>query len=520
MTVKLMTAKIDLWPRATFCNLGRAIMLAIILVATPASAAGKRGYPETPSTTGQALFDLKTGFQRLSAGDARGAIELLNRAIDSDVLPEGPRGSAYFFRAAALREQGKFKEAVADLDEAARLTPDKPQIPVLAFDLSMRMEKLGPAYDYALKVAKQFPPETASLDLQSLYRILATRKKDDALTLRAALFDAGYRGSPRGIAADEMFRELVTGYLDRNDIVNAIRVAEGIVSVDVLVDMMIDKRFEEVWPAIGAKAGEGFVSALKRQREMYQEIVKEQPDDVDAVHHLIDTLRLSGQSPQAIKLGTKVLDDPVALGNDPEAYFWVLTKTAYADTESAKPGQAMQRMAELKAYKLEDYPELVSQHINRGALLLDLGQFAEASAAARLADTKYLSNYGRMWVRAIDMCAAIALKQKPDTIQPFLDILKDNGKVNPSAYAMGLLCANKTADAEQWYIKRLSDSDMRSDALQALQIYAKGDNEGSHYAMLQDRLAQVRNKSSIKKAIDKAGRQLTISLPRGAIGNY
>jgi tetratricopeptide (TPR) repeat protein len=510
----------DVWRWARLCNLCVILVFAALAIPSPASAAGRRGYPETPSTAGQALFDLKTGYQRLSAGDARGAIELLNRAIDSDALPEGPRGSAFFFRAAALREQGKFREAITDLDTAANLTPDKAQIPVLAFDLSMRMEKLGAAYDYALKVAQKFPAESASLDLQSLYRILATRKKDDAHALRTALFNADYRGNPRGVAADEMYRELVTGYLDRNDIVNAIRVAEGIVSVDVLIDMMIDKRFEEVWQAVGAKSGEGFGSALKRQLNLYQELFKEQPDDVDAVHHLIDALRLSGQPARAIPLGKKILDDPVALGNDPDSWFWVMTKTAYAESESNQVDRAVQRVTELKTYKLEDYPELVSHFINRGALLLDQGRFAEASAAARLADTKYLSTYGRMWVRAIDMCAAIGLKQKSDTIQPFLDTLKDNSKVNPSAYSMGLLCANKTADAEQWYIKRLGDTDMRSDALQALQNYAKGPNEGPHYAMLQDRLAQVRTKSSVKKAIEKVGRQLDIALPRSVIGSY
>ncbi len=509
----------DLWRLGPWRNL-LCLLLGALLLSGPVQAAGKRGYPATPSATGQALFDLKTGFQRLSAGDARGAIELLNRAIDSEALPDGPRGSAYFFRAAALREQGKFREAVTDLDEAARLTPDKPQIPVLAFDLSMRMEKLGPAYEYALRVATKFPAESASLDLQSLYRVIASRRKDDAQALRVALFDAGYRGSPRGILADEMYRELVTGYLDRNDIVNAMRVATGIVSVDVVVDMMIDKRFEEVWQAVGAQSGEGFSSAVRKQLTMYQEIVKEQPDDVDAVHHLMDTMRLISQSALAVPIGVKLLDDPVALGNDPDAYFWVLTKTAYAEVESGKLVQAVQRMAELQAYKLEDYPELVSQHINRGALLLDQGQFADASAAARLADTKYLSAYGRLWVRAIDMCAAIGLKQKVETLQPYMDQLRDNSKINPAAFAMGLLCANKLSDAEAWYIKRLNDPELRSDALQALQNYARGTNEGPHYALLQERLATVRNKASVKKAIEKVGRQLTINLPRSAIGMY
>jgi tetratricopeptide (TPR) repeat protein len=512
----------NLWWSQAKRNLAAAtvVLLALFLTLPAAAQRARKGYPETPSTTGQALFDLKSGFQRLSAGDARGAIELLNRAIDSDVLPDGPRGSAYFFRAAALREQGKFREAVDDLDVAARLTPDKPQIPVLAFDLSMRMDKLPAAYEYALRVARSFPAETASLDLQSLYRILQTRKKDDAHALRAALFNAGYRGSPRGIAADEMYRELVVVYLERNDIASAMRAATGIVSVDVLMDMMIDKRFEDVWQAIGAQSGESFSSAVKKQLSLYQEIVKEQPDDVSAVHQLLESMRLASQPAPAVPIGVRLLDDPVALGNDPDSYFWVMTKTAYAESESGRAAQAIQRLAELKAYKIDDYPELVIQHINRGALLLDQGRYAEASAAARVAETKYLSQYGRLWVRAIDMCAAIGLKQKQETIQPFLDMLKEGGKANPSAYAMALLCANKLSDAEAWYIKRLSDPDMRSDALQALQHFAKGTYEGPHYVMLQERLETVRNKSSLKKALEKSGRQLSINLPRNVVGMY
>jgi hypothetical protein len=99
-------------------------------------------------------------------------------------------------------------------------------------------------------------------------------------------------------------------------------------------------------------------------------------------------------------------------------------------------------------------------------------------------------------------------------------MLKEGGKANPSAYAMALLCANKLSDAESWYIKRLNDPDMRSDALQALQHFAKGMNEGAHYAMLQDRLETVRNRSSVKKALEKSGRQLSINLPRNVVGMY
>jgi tetratricopeptide (TPR) repeat protein len=518
----------DLWCWSRARNLWRATLwmflgLALAL-ASPAMAQKRKGFPETPSERGQALFDLRTGFQRLSAGDARGAIELLTRAIDSENLPDGPLGSAYFFRGAALREQGKFREALNDLDQATKLTPDKAQVPVLAFDIAMRMDKLPLAHQNALRIAKTFPNDTASLDLASIFRVVQyldkVRNKDDAQNLRAALFDAGYHGGVHGAQADALYLPLVSGYLDRNDIVNAVRVTGFLTSVDSLLAMSIDKRYEEVWPTIATSSGANLQMALQKQIENYRAIVKESPDEVSAVHRLVEALRMANQSTEASKIATNTLDDPISLANDPDAYFWVLTKSAYADADSGNAAAGAQKMTEIMPYKLDDYPELVSHHINRGAYLLDQGDFVGASKAARTAESKFLSSYGRMWINAIDFCAAVGLKQKPETIQPFMDILKDNIRNNPSAYTMALLCADKKNDAEQFYLKRLSDPELRGDALQALQIYAKGQNEGTHFTMLQERLAQIRSKSSTRKAIDKVGRQLTFTMPRGTLGIY
>ncbi len=521
----------DLWCRAQMRNLWpnlrcwlKLTLLALMVVASPVTAQRKKGFPETPSERGQALFDLRTGFQRLSAGDARGATELLTRAIDSENLPDGPLGSAYFFRSAALREQGKFREALNDLDLAAKLTPDKAQVPVLAFDIAIRMDKMALAQQQALRVARTFPNDTASLDLASIYRVVQYldkgRSRDDAQILRAALFDAGYRGGARGSQVDGLYKSLVSGYLDRNDIVNAVRVTTSLVGVDTLLSMTIDRRFEEVWPTIESVAGKNLQLALQKQIEAYREIVKDTPDEVDAMHRLVESLRMGNRAAEAAQLSSKTLDDPVALGNDPDAYFWLLIKSAYADADAGAAVRGAQKMNEIMPYKLDDYPELVSHHINRGAYLLDQGDFAAASAAARLAESKYLSPYGRMWISAIDTCAAAGLKQKPITIQPFLDILKENTKNNPAAYAMALLCANKMADAEQLYIKRLNDTEMRADALQALQAFAKSPYEGTHFALLQERLAQVRSKSSVRKAIEKQGRQLNFTIPRSTLGVY
>ncbi len=498
-------------------------LLMLMALTTPANARPKKGFSETPSTEGAALFNLRSGYQRLSSGDARGAVELLTRALDSGALPDVARGSGLFFRGAAYREEGKFSESLADLDAAEILTPEKGQIPVLAFDVALRMDQTAKAYDKALRVAKNFPLEVSGLSLSALTRVVASLDKgkrlEDAHNLRAALFNANYHGNPVGTTADYLYKELVVDYLDRNDIINAIRVAGQINTVDVILDMSIDARFQEVWQAVLAGAGGSLRVAAERQKARFEIIVTANPGDNQAVHGLIDALRFTGQPAKAIAIGDIFLKDPIALGRDPDGYFWVLTATSYAEVEAGNRDAGIKRIAELTSYKLDDYPDLITQHINRASMLLDQGRFEEASAAAHKADSRYESTYAKLWVVAIDVCSNPPRKdnKNPD---PLLDSLRTSSKENPQALALALLCANKIPEVEQWYIKRLNDPEMRSDALQALQNFTMTGNEGSHFTTIQERLNILRKKSSIRKAISKVGRQLDVDLPRSAFVGY
>jgi tetratricopeptide (TPR) repeat protein len=508
--------------------LGALVMVVLLMLtlASPVEAQRRRrGFPETPSAEGRALFDLRSGFQRLSTGDTRGAVALLTRAIESEALPVSAAGSAHFFRGAAYREQSKFSESLDDLEKAGQLTPDKGQVPVLAFDVALRMDRPLLAHEKALLVARKFPADVGSLDLSAINTVIARldkeRKANEAHDLRAALFEAGYQGSPVGETADYLFRDLVDSYLVRNDLVNAIRVSGTITTVDVLVAMLIDARYQELWDSLQGAMGGSFSAAAKRQMARYQEIVRELPEDGQAVNMLVDSLRLTGAPREAVSIGGRLLDDPVAIGRDPEAYFWVLVKTAYAEAESDRPAEAVRRMADLAAFKLDDYPDLVNHHLNRAALLLDLGRFEEAVAAARVAQSRYLSRFGQLWVAAIETCAASQSGRRNDPgVASGLQGLKDGAVDNPSAYSLGLLCANRMNEAEEWYVRRLDTPGWREAALRALQSYNKAPAEGLFFAQIQQRLDMLRRKNSVRRAVSKVGRQLTIDLPRTQFGDY
>lgn len=513
--------------RKRYIVLARGLLAATMLLAFigPFAEARvrKKGFTEQSSAEGAALADIRSGSLRLSNGDARGAIEFLTRAVDSGTLPDAARGVALYFRGAAYREVGKFEEALEDLQTAQRAAPDKGQIPLLAFDVALRLDHLDIAYASALHVAASFPLEVTGLSLDALTRVITglerARRQEDAHKLRAQLFDANYHGSPAGTTADYLYKELVAGYLDRNDILNAIRVASSISTVDVLLDMMIDARFREVWDAVEQGNGGSLRVAAEHQRDRFQNIVIANPGDNQAVHGLIDAWRITGQPASAIGVGDELLKDPVAIGRDPDGYFWVLTKTAYAEVEAGQTEAGIRRLAELTNYRLDDYPVLTTHYINRAALMLDQGRFAEAATAARLAQSRYLSSYGWQWVRAINACSAFGRKE-PKAGEAAIAEIKAAATDNPAAYALALLCGNKLNEAELWYVRRLADTELRSDALQALQNFAIGPNEGSYFMIIQERLAQIRKRPAIKQAVSRVGRQMNFDLPRAALSSY
>jgi tetratricopeptide (TPR) repeat protein len=500
------------------------IIVLLCALSAPAQAQRRAAFPTTPSEIGQALYDVRLGFQRLSTGDPRGAIELLTRAINSGHLPEQTLGSAYFFRGAAYREQGNFRDALADLEEATLKAPEKGQVPVLAFDVLMRTDDYTRAYVKALSVARDFPQDANSLDLSALLRLTAwleaNRREKDAFLLRAALFDARYRGGVGPALADDYYRPLIAGYLEQDDVVNAVRVASSMINVDTLIDIMVDRRYQDVWDSVQAEMGVDFAAAAQRQLKSWRAVEAGALMDADSAQGLIDSLRVVGQADEAVRFGEQFLQDPTAVGRGPSGYFWVIMKTAYADVEAGEAARGLQRIAELGQYQLDDYPDLVIQRINQAALALDQNRSAEALRYARSAESRYLSAYGRLWVKAIEVCVAVQQNQAKPVLEAGLVPLREGRMTNPAALAYALLCTNRLDEAEQWYVRRLGDARLRADALQALQIYARAKNEPAFYALLQERLAKVRERAAVQKAIARVGRVLTIALPRTVVGGY
>lgn len=116
---------------------------------------------ETRSEEALAAANLwvQAGNARLAAGDAKGAIAALDRALVTGLLTGPAKGEIRLDRARANVAAGDLNAARADLDEALKLVPDDPLAWLLSASLARRMAQLERAQTDIAEAARRSPDD-------------------------------------------------------------------------------------------------------------------------------------------------------------------------------------------------------------------------------------------------------------------------------------------------------------------------------------------------------------------------
>ncbi len=99
-------------------------------------------------------------------------------------------------------------------------------------------------------------------------------------------------------------------------------------------------------------------------------------------------------------------------------------------------------------------------------------------------------------------------KEPADQSYPALDI-----DPRPEALQFGLLCAERMDEAAALMIARLEDEEERWNALRQLQIYAQPPHVLPYRAVVDARIAALRDRPDVANATERVGRILTWSIP-------
>jgi tetratricopeptide (TPR) repeat protein len=284
-------------------------------------------------------------------------------------------------------------------------------------------------------------------------------------------------------------------------------VISGIGRPDLVAPLRFDKRFEEFTATYPAG---GFRLSLQRQLEESRARAIANPEElrpiVQLAYDLLDTNRLA----EALS----VLDETLA-------YLDTFGNSEYVDTEEQIPwihntrarvlmkqGNWDAAIAAQQASLAAATGDGISQHVNLGVMYYLLQRPEEALRALETIDESSASDYGRMAIDEVRVCAYNQMGETGHAerlIASMLARADDSFTVLKDA----LLCVDGKEDVlARLVIEGLSDPERRVDTLADLQDYLVPDHMTAVEAAKERRWNAIRARPDVAAAIEEVGKVL------------
>lgn len=498
---------------------------------TDASTAGKTVVQQVDEPVTSASAVVNIDFEKLFSDKAYAAellqhIEALERvAAEKDVLH--PLLTIKAINYVALN---KGREAIA-LSE--RLRRDRPHEAISYF--GSWNGYLGDArVDDAILMLEQAASTVTDLGEQAhLHDLLhqegvdylfsavsADADKARRIRMAEALVLLGWPGSRDPETRDYLRLIAAKAKRRRGESAQAAAVAATIESPRPLVELMIDRRFDDVFGP-SADRSKLVRAALAREDKLSLEAVSEDPDNLVATLRRVQFLRSVGRDAEVLPLVRRLTTDMDEVERSGSKAFWILNEAAYSLASLGRGREAVELMDRLLKIDIENNPDLINMSINKGAILNQVGMHDEALrhvSAIESSQAKYASPFGMMWVAATAACA-LAAQDKGDEARKTLGRFKDKSGDNEAAATQAMLCLDDLDAAEQLLLKRLS-GDNGVSVLMKLQKYEISGKASAIDHLTAARLEMLLQRPKVKAAIEEVGRIMSIPAARTYWGAY
>jgi tetratricopeptide (TPR) repeat protein len=488
------------------------------------------------------LLTLAAGLLLAGAGPQPGFVELFDEIVklsaQNDIAavttkvdgglaryaePGPERAMLLGIRAAILEDAEKPAEALVIMDQAVAMLPDEADFRLRHASLQRQVGKNVDAARTIIFLTDAFPSEVESLNVRwigSLIRDLAD-DREARFELELALASRGYdvEGEPGRV--DWIVADAILGLIERDRVEEAPALVPRLIAASTLIEMMVDRRYQPLWPTLEAKVGRRFEAALAAERAAIEAAWRHDPDNIERVTDYANSLHAAGRPLDAVNVGAAFVADMARIEQQGEHGFWLVNAHAQALAGAGKVDEADALFRKLVALGLEKHPYLISMAINHSSLLLDQLRDAPALEAADKIDALApgaMSDYGQMWVWKTQTCASAALGQteRSRTALAKMQAMQDK---NVAATMLALLCTDQLDAAEQLLIMRLADPDKRSAMLTALQDFEPAPADPFTGAM-RAKLLALRARPTVRKAIEAHGRILSIAAAHAHWGGF
>jgi TPR repeat protein len=365
--------------------------------------------------------------------------------------------------------------------------------------------------DFAVKLPGSVDGLSLDTISQLIFYLGQADQHDVQDRLAVALANAGFKGD-KNRSADWLYQRALKAKMDQGAIDQAAAYLLQITTAAPLLDLMIDKRYEALWPALEKRAGLDLKKAIDAELVESQRKYAVSPDDFVLLQARIRALRQAGAPAQAVELATVKLADFSKIREGGKEAFWAANSLAYALAEEGKVDQGFSLMDDLNNLDAEKYPDIVSMQINRILMLMEYGYYEKAIKAADDFDPKYANDYGTMFVWFAKACSSYQLDKREEADKIFAKI-SAGGNENKGIYFDALLCKGDLDGAERLLVEQMKDTAKRSTGLRRFQTSNPSENMPVFAKKMKLLQQQVLARPNVQTTFNALGRSIHINGP-------
>jgi tetratricopeptide (TPR) repeat protein len=458
--------------------------------------------------------DIKAAREAYARKDYLAAEQSVTAAIDAGDLTREDRAAAHFLRGYTRALSRKLDAAVGDFTEAMKNTErgDNGWAAAMQarFMTYVDLQKLSDASADFVALAKDRPDVARSVRYRMISRLvwdLSTKDESAAFDVLKAMRDISYVPDAPGENTDYMTQIFVRLLVDRREDLVAMMELSKIKTADMLIEARVDRRYASLWTKEGFDALTDPKEIAGRELAYTADLAKKHPNLAIIMTRHVKALRTVGEDAKAVEVAREALANPelgsVHAERTVEDKLWLRNELVYALKDLGRTDETLAEMQPV--LKLDEARNgfMISQLVNFGEIMIELGHAAEGVKTARRG-WNAASPMGQLFINMVEVCGN-ATTDKP-AADKALALLRKRQSENYAAMTAALLCMDRTDEVADLMKKRLSQPAHRGAVLTAVQSYKTPAFVTPLHRTVMERYAKVIARPDVQAAIKKHGR--------------
>ena len=459
---------------------------------------------------------LSAAQKHINDGDEKGCRDLLQSAVDAPAfsqLTPDTQHNVYYILGVTAYDLGDSKTGLIYAKKAIAMDQATGADWKLASIAAYLQKDTLTEADTLIVIARRWP---ALLDqyrdtyyLALCRRLISANENKRRTDLLNSLEKANWRPTDHLQDWSIIWFWLAQIRLEAGDLNGARAAAEKIKSDYLALEMQADKRFDSIIAAYPERFDP--VSAAKRKLAELQAASKAEPKRLEGVYLTalqLMTLKRNGDALVLVDAALKAaipksgIDSPYS---DVDDYLiWVMDTRSHLLRRVGRYDDAVAQERAVAQYA-EKGKLNVSQLLNLGILLVDLGRAKEALDTVKDAELRNMSPFGRMTLMQVRTCANLQLHDTKSAGEAlaYMRAHKADGR-GPLKH--GLLCADDQAGLADLVVQTLADPNSRIDELVDLQNLDPPAGETAQELSMRARMEAVKMRPEVQDAISAVGR--------------